>query len=125
MDIPRLTPQNVEYMAAYPVVNGKNNEKVLIVVLNTLEGSRWLLYAPRVIQRVMDVEASVGYQEVKGYCNILLDKIPFSREMIINNSFYVLPDEKTFFNLVALDEQPKPTIKKEEIEKLFGCKIDG
>ena len=125
MDIPRLTPQNVEYMATYPAVNGKNNEKVLIVVLNTLEGSRWLLYAPRVIQRVMDVEASIGYQEVRGYCNILLDQIPFSREMIINNSFYVLPDEKTFFNLVALDEQPKPTVKKEEIEKLFGCKIDG
>lgn len=125
MDIPRLTSQNVEYMAAYPAVNGKNNEKVLIVVLNTLEGNRQLLYAPRVIQREMDIESSASYQEVRGYCNILLDQIPLSREMIINNSFYVLPDEKTFFNLVTLDRQPKPTIRKEEIEKLFGCKIDG
>jgi hypothetical protein len=45
--------------------------------------------------------------------------------MVINNSLYVLADKETFFNFIALDKQPKPTVKKEEIEKLFGCKIDG
>lgn len=125
MDIPRITPQSVEYMVTYPAVGYKSNEKVLMVVLNTLENGRWLLYAPRVMQREMDMETSIGYQEVRGHHNILLDQIPFSREMIINNSFYVLSDEETFFNLIALDKQPKPTVKKEEIEKLFGCKIDG
>lgn len=125
MNIPRITPQSVEYMTTYPTVGGKSNEKVLMVVLNTLENGRWLLYAPRVIQREMDMETSVNYREVRGHGNILLDQIPYSREMIINNSFYVLPDEKTFFNLIALDRQPQPTVKKEEIEKLFGCKIDG
>lgn len=125
MNTPRITPQSVEYMATYPTVGGKSNEKVLMVVLNTLENGRWLLYAPRVVQREMDMETSVNYREVRGYGNVLLDQIPYSREMIINNSFYVLPDEKTFFNLIALDEHPKPTVKKEEIEKLFGCKIDG
>lgn len=124
MDIPRITPQSVEYMATYPAIDGKENEKVLMVVLNTSEG-RWLLYAPKVIQREMDLEISYGYQDIRGHHNILLNRIQSSREMIINNSFYVLPDEKTFFNLIALDRQPQPTVKKEEIEKLFGCKIDG
>lgn len=125
MNTPRITPQSVEYMTTYPTVGGKSNEKVLMVVLNTLENGRWLLYAPKVIQQEMDMETSVNYREVRGHGNILLDQIPYNREMIINNSFYILPDEKTFFNLIALDRQPKPTVKKEEIEKLFGCKIDG
>lgn len=124
MDIPRITPQSVEYMATYPAIDGKESEKVLMVVLNTAEG-RWLLYAPKVIQREMDLEISYGYQDIRGHHNVLLNRIPSSREMVINNSLYVLPDEKTFFNLIALDRQPQPTVKKEEIEKLFGCKIDG
>lgn len=124
MDIPRITPQSVEYMATYPAIDGKENEKVLMVVLNTTEG-RWLLYAPKVIQCEMDLEISYGYQDIRGHHNILLNLIPSSREMVINNSLYVLTDKEIFFNLVALDKQPKLTVKKEEIEKLFGCKIDG
>ena len=124
MDIPRITPQSIEYMATYPAIDGKENEKVLMVVLNTTEG-RWLLYAPRVIQREMDLEISSGYEEIRGLHNVVLNLIPFGREMVINNSLYVLTDKETFFNLIALDKQPKPTVKKEEIEKLFGCKIDG
>jgi hypothetical protein len=124
MDIPRITPQSVEYMVTYPAIDGKESEKVLMVVLNTTEG-RWLLYAPKVIQREMDLEISHGFQDIRGPHNVLLNLIPFSREMVINNSLYVLTDKETFFNFIALDNQPKPTVKKEEIEKLFGCKIDG
>lgn len=125
MDIPIITPQSVEYMTTYPTIGGNGNEKVLMVVLNTLEDGRWLLYAPRVRQREMDIEISSGYREYRDYHNILLNQIPYSREMVINNSLYVLSDKETFFSLIALDRQPQPTVKKEEIEKLFGCKIDG
>ena len=38
---------------------------------------------------------------------------------------YILANDKTYFTVVPLDKQHKFTIKKEEIEKLFGCQIDG
>ena len=55
MDIPRITPQSLEYMTTYPTIGGKSNEKVLMVVLNTLENGRWFLYAPKVIQQELDM----------------------------------------------------------------------
>ena len=124
MDIPRIVPQDVEFMTTYPVVGGRANERVLMVVLNTAESGRWLVYAPKVIQHEMEVEISTGFMEQRDYRNILLDQIPYSREMIINNNLYVLSDKEAFINLIALDSQHKRTVKKEEIEKLFGCSIE-
>lgn len=126
MDIPRITPQDIEYMTTYPVVGGKANERVLMVVLNTVESGRWLLYSPSVIQREMTVESSQDYQDYHDFRGNTILRKTIGREVIISNELYVLSnDNGVAFKLISLDEQQKRTVKKEEIEKLFGCTIDG
>lgn len=125
MDIPRITPQDVEFMTTYPVAGGRANEKVLMVVLNTAESGRWLLYSPSVIQRNIEVESSHNYRDYRDCRGNTIFRDMIDREVIINNELYVLGNDKVAFNLVALDGQHKRTVKKEEIEKLFGCTIDG
>ena len=125
MNIPRILPQDIEYMTTYPVVGGKANERVLMVVLNTAEGGRWLLYSPSVMQREMNVESSQDYQEYRTFCGNTILRRPFGREVVISNELYVLSNDDVAFKLIALDEQQKRIVKKEEIEKLFGCTIDG
>lgn len=125
MDIPRIVPQDIEYMTTYPVVGGRANEKVLMVVLNTTESGRWLLYAPSVVQRNIEVESSYNYRDYRDCHGNTLFRDISGREVIISNELYVLSNDTVVFNLIALDNQHKRTVKKEEIEKLFGCTIDG
>lgn len=125
MDIPRITPQDVEFMTTYPVAGGRASEKVLMVVLNTAESGRWLLYSPNVVQRNIEVESSYNYRDYRDCRGNTIFRDMIDREVIINNELYVLGNDKVAFNLIALDSQQKRTVKKEEIEKLFGCTIDG
>jgi hypothetical protein len=75
----------------------------------------------------MEMEQDIGYTEYYGgKHNTLLGSIPTSRKITLNNEMYVLPnDNDTFFNLIFLDKQPAQHVKKGDIEKLFGCVIDG
>ena len=125
MDIPRIVPQDVEFMTTYPVVGGRANERALMVVLNTAENGRWLLYSPSVMQREMNVESSYGYQDYRDFRGNTILRRTLGREIIISNELYVLSNDDVAFKLIALDSQQKRTVKKEEIEKLFGCTIDG
>ena len=125
MDIPRIMPQDVEFMTTYPAVGGRTNERVLMVVLNTAENGRWLLYAPSVMQRNIEVESSYNYRDYRDCRGNTLFRDITGREIIISNELYVLSGDDVAFKLIALDIQQKRTVKKEEIEKLFGCTIDG
>ena len=125
MNIPRIIPEDIEFMTTYPVVGGRANERVLMVVLNTREGGKWLLYAPSVMQREMNVESSYDYQDYRDFHGNTILRRTLGREVIISNELYVLSGDGVAFNLIALDGQQKRTVKKEEIEKLFGCTIDG
>jgi hypothetical protein len=125
MDIPRIVPQDIEYMTTYPVVGGRANERVLMVVLNTTENGRWLLYSPSVMQREMNVESSHDYQDYRDLRGNTILRRTIGREIVISNELYVLSNDNVAFKLISLDEQQKRIVKKEEIEKLFGCTIDG
>lgn len=125
MNTPRILPQDVEFMTTYPVVGGRANERVLMVVLNTAESGRWLLYAPSVMQRNIEVESSCTYRDYRDCRDNILFREISGREIIISNELYVLSGDDVAFKLIALDVQQKRTVKKEEIEKLFGCTIDG
>lgn len=122
-----IRPSDIEYMTTYPKMGGRPEEKVLLVVGRTVEGYRYLVYAPTVILRNMEMEQDNGYTEYYGgKHNTLLGSIPTSRKITLNNEMYVLPnDNDTFFNLIFLDKQPAQHVKKGDIEKLFGCVIDG
>ena len=122
-----IRPGDIEYMTAYPKMGGRPEEKVLLVVGKTAEGYRYLIYAPTVILKNTEMEQDVSYTEYYGgKHNTLLGSIPTSRKITLNNEMYVLPnDNDAFFNLIFLDKQPALHIKKGDIEKLFGCVIDG
>ena len=125
MDIPRIVPQDIEFMTTYPVAGGRADERVLMVVLNTAENGRWLLYAPSVMQRNIEVESSCNYRDYRDCRGNTLFRDISGREIVISNELYVLSGDEVAFKLIALDVQQKRTVKKEEIEKLFGCTING
>lgn len=122
-----IRPSDIEYMTAYPKMGGRPDEKVLLVVGRTVEGYRYLVYAPTVILTNTEMEQDISYTEYYGgKHNTLLGSIPTTRKITLNNEMYVLPnDNETFFNLIFLDKQPALHVKKGDIEKLFGCVIDG
>ena len=122
-----IRPGDIEYMTAYPRMGGHPEERVLFIVGKTIEGCRYLVYAPRVILKNTEIEQDIGYTEYYGgKHNTPLCSIPTSRKITLNNEMYVLPnDNDTFFNLIFLDKQPAHHVKKGDIEKLFGCVIDG
>lgn len=122
-----IRPSDIEYMTTYPKMGGRPEEKVLLVIGKTAEGYRYLIYAPAVILRSMEMEQDISYTELcGGKRNTTLVSIPTSRKITLNNEMYVLPDDNdTFFNLIFLDKQPAQHVKKGDIEKLFGCVIDG
>ena len=122
-----IRPSDIEYMTTYHKMGGRPEEKVLLVIGKTAEGCRYLIYAPTVILRSMEMEQDISYTELYGgKRNTTLVSIPTSRKITLNNEMYVLPDDNdTFFNLIFLDKQPAQHVKKGDIEKLFGCVIDG
>lgn len=122
-----IRPGDIEYMTTYPKVGGRPEEKVLFIIGRTVEGYRYLIYAPTVILANTEMEQDIGYTEYYGgKHNTLLGSIPTSRKITLNNEMYVLPsDNGTFFNFIFLDEEPAHHVKKGDIEKLFGCVIDG
>lgn len=122
-----IRPSDIEYMTTYPKMGGRPEEKVLLVVGRTVEGYRYLVYAPTVILKNIGIEQDIDYTDYyDGKHNTLLGSIPTSRKITLNNEIYVLPnDNDTFFNLIFLDKQPARHVKKGDIEKLFGCVIDG
>ena len=114
-------PRNIEYMAVYP--NGRPDEKVLLIVAKE-KGERWLIYAPRVITHSLEMEQDLSTREIyDGYGHKLAEYCS-AREVVVNNELYVLADERTYFNIIPLDKQHKPIVKKEEVERLFGCQIE-
>lgn len=122
-----IRPGDIEYMTTYPKMGGRPEERVLLVVGRTVEGYRYLIYAPTVILKNTEMEQDVSYTEYYGgKHNTLLGSIPTSRSITLNNEMYVLPnDNNIFFNFIFLDKQPAQHVKKGDIEKLFGCVIDG
>lgn len=114
--------KEIEYMAVYP--NGQPDEKVLLIIAKE-KGERWLVYAPRVIQRSIEMEQNLSTYEIYDCRGNRITEYTSAREVIVNNEMFILANEKVYFNIIPLDKQHKPLVKKEEVEKLFGCQIDG
>ena len=122
-----IRPGDIEYMTTYPKMDGRPEERVLIAIGRTVEGCRYLIYAPTVILKNSEIEQDISYTEYYGgKHHTLLSSIPTSRKITLNNEMCILPnDNGTFFNLIFLDKQPARHVKKGDIERLFGCVIDG
>ena len=122
-----IRPSDIEFMTTYPKMGGHSEERVLFIVARTAEGYRYLIYASTIILKNVEMEQEIGYIDC---CHAMtrskVASIPMGRSLTINNEMYILPnDNETFFNVIFLDKQPARHVKKGDIEKLFGCVIDG
>ena len=120
--------KEVEFLTLYPNEEG---HKTLLATAITTEGYRVLLYAPSVSAPMIDVDSRQEYEECCDARNIPLMKLPYMRTLKIENTAYLMKGrhnecETWYIKVIYLDgPQSKPTVKKEEVEKLFGCHIDG
>ena len=120
--------KEVEFLTLYP-----NNEgdKTLLATALTTEGHRVLLYAPSVSSPRMSMDSRQECEEYYDARNIPIMKLPGMRSLKIENTAYLMKGchnecETWYVKVIYLDgPQSKPLVKKEEVEKLFGCQIDG
>ena len=122
-----IRPSDIEFMTTYPKMGGRPEEKVLFIVARTAEGYRYLVYASTIILKNVEMEQEIGYIDCHhAMTHSKVASIPMGRSLTISNEMYVLPnDNETFFSVIFLDKQPAQHVKKGDIEKLFGCVIDG
>ena len=120
--------KEVEFLTLYPNEEG---EKTLLATAITTEGHRVLLYAPSVSTPTMEMNSRQEYEECYNARNIPIMKLPSMRTLKIENTAYLMKGrhnecETWYIKVIYLDgPQSKPLVKKEEVEKLFGCRIDG
>ena len=119
--------RDIEFMTTYPTVGGRPEEKTLLMIARDNELGRVLVYAPRVIHKNIAMEQECCRKEYRTHNDIVLGEYITNRSLTINGELWVLPedDKDTFFSIHTLDKSPARHVKKEEIEKLFGCVIDG
>ena len=114
----------IEFVNMFPSMN--SNDHVFLMTAITDKGNRVLVYAPMVklgdyqINSGTDFDCdwrSTSLREItrRRYCQFITDIFAVKN---FNNH-----DE--FFKVLYLDGNFKQKIKKEEIEKMFGCEIDG
>ena len=120
--------KKVEFLTLYPNEEG---DKTLLATAITAEGYRVLLYAPSVSTPTIELDSRQEYEECYDARNIPIGKLSGMRTLKIENTVYLMKNrhnecETWYIKVVYLDgPQSKPTVKKEEVEKLFGCQIDG
>ncbi len=120
--------KEVEFLTLYP--NGEG-DKTLLATAITTEGYRVLLYAPSVSTPMMEMSSRQEYEECSDVRYVPIMNLPNMRTLKIENTAYLMKGrhnefETWYLKVVYLDgSKSKPTVKKEEVEKLFGCQIDG
>ena len=117
----------VEFINIFPSIN--NNSHVFLMTAITDKRNRVLVYAPMVKLGDHHINSGCDYDHVyecdwriplrqiacRRYCQFITDVF-----MVKNTN-----GQDEFFKVIYLDGDFKKKIKKEEIEKFFGCEIDG
>lgn len=120
--------KKVEFLTLYPNEEG---DKTLLATAITSEGYRVLLYAPSVSTPTIELYNRQEYEEYQYARDIPIINLPRMRTLKIENTAYLMKNrhnecETWYIKVIYLDgPQSKPIVKREEVEKLFGCQIDG
>ena len=115
--------KDIEFINVFPSASHVGH--VFLMTAITDKGHRVLVYAPLV--KVGDFEIATGYDSEADWHTSLYNIVHRRYCKFITNLFLV---ERTntnteYFKIIYLDGDFKRKIKKEEIEKMFGCEIDG
>ena len=115
--------KDIEFINVFPSMNHVGH--VFIMTAITDKGHRVLVYAPLV--KVGDSEITSGYDSEADWHTSLYNITHRRYCKFITDLFVVESANKNgeFFKIIYLDGVFKQKIKKEEIEKMFGCEIDG
>lgn len=120
--------ERFEFFTIYPNKEGGNT---LIATLLTRDGYRALMYAPSVSPIDAEINTGTYVEEIRDIRNVPLLRLETAREFKYNGSIYCLQDkhnarENWYCKVIYLDgPMSKTIVKKEEVEKLFGCAING
>ena len=112
----------VEFVTAYPKPNSQ--EKIFLAIVRLEKGKRALIYAPSIARCEMSISVEEDIHDCR-FGGRRLCEISNSRYVMIGNEMHTLPNSRTHFTVVVLDEVTAPHVKKGDIEKLFGCIVDG
>ena len=115
--------QGIEFINVFPSLNHAGH--VFIMTAITDKGHRVLVYAPLI--RVGDFEIESGYDSDADWRTSLYNIAHRRYCKFITDLFVVESTDKNceYFKIIYLDGDFKQKIKKEEVEKMFGCEIDG
>lgn len=120
--------KEIEFFTTYPNAEGG---RVLLATFVSVQGYRGLLYAPCVSKINLSLELERNFEEWVDAHHIPILYIPKMKNLKIEGVAYALhdkyhTDEEWFFKIIYLDGPlSKPSVSKKDIEKLFGCEING
>lgn len=116
--------REIEFITTYPK-KGSSTDNVMVAIVLLENEKRALVYAPAVRPINLDFTISEEVEDY-GFRGMRLGSIPIARYVKIGCDLYTISKENgTLFTVVLLDDAPAPHVNKKEIEKLFGCVIDG
>lgn len=116
--------KEVEFITTYPR-KGSATDNVMVAIVLLENDKRALIYAPAIRPMNLDFTISEEYEDY-GFRGVKLGVIPTTRHVKIGCDLYTISKENgTLFSVVLLDDAPAPHVNRKEIEKLFGCVIDG
>jgi hypothetical protein len=116
--------KEVEFITTYPR-KGSATDNVMVAIVLLENDKRALVYAPAIRPVNLDFTISEEYEDY-GFRGVKLGVIPTTRHVKIGCDLYTISKENgTLFSVFLLDDAPAPHVNRKEIEKLFGCVIDG
>ncbi len=131
--IPEERIQRTELINVFPS-STSNGDHVFIMTAITDLGNRVLIYAPLVKLDERSIKTEEQFEPFEFYndvCKLHLYDIARSRFLKFFADMYAVKEAsgEFFFKVFYLDQFDgifeKPKIDKQEIEKLFGCEVNG
>lgn len=115
--------KDIEFINMFPSMDGSGHVFLMTAITN--KGNRVLVYAPMV--KVGNYQISFGIDCDCDWYTSLYNITHRRYCQMITDMFVVksIDGRDEFFKIIYLDGNFKQKIKKEEIEKIFGCEIDG
>ena len=119
--------KDIEFFTTYP---NKEGTYTLLATVITKQGYRALMYSPSVSKLDASMDITSEFEDDISLKHIPLNMLEYYKRVSFGGQVFAAHDRhnehKWYFKLIYLDgPASKPSVTKEEVEKLFGCVIHG